>query len=145
MSRVFQVTFDAHDPERLGAFWAFALGYVPDAPPRGFATWAEFLAHVDVPEDLWNSAFGLHDPQGTGPRLFFQQVPEDKVVKNRVHLDLRAAEGLTGEERMAALEQRAAALVAAGATRLHRQEPDGRLSAGWIVMADPEGNEFCLD
>ena len=77
--------------------------------------------------------------------MFFQKVPEGKQVKNRVHLDLRAAPGLEGEERMAALEAEAARLVGHGATRLERHEPSPPLQGGHIILADPEGNEFCLD
>jgi hypothetical protein len=72
-------------------------------------------------------------------------VPEDKVDKNRVHLDVRAAPGLQGDERMAALEVECDRLVARGATRVRRYEPAPPMSAGFIVMTDPEGNEFCLD
>ncbi|MBX7267238.1 hypothetical protein KIF24_15265 [Micromonospora sp. Llam7] len=78
-------------------------------------------------------------------RLFFQQVPEDKVAKNRVHLDVRAAAGLTGAERMAALQAECDRLVALGATQVRRVEPAPPLEAGFIVLTDPEGNEFCLD
>lgn len=145
MAVTIQVTFDAHDPEALGAFWADALGYVADEPPGGFATWDALLDHYGVPADQRNTAFAVHDPDGVGPRVFFQRVPEGKTAKNRVHLDLRAAEGLQGPERMDALEARCAELVAAGATRVRRHEPDGWSSAGFIVMTDPEGNEFCLD
>jgi hypothetical protein len=77
--------------------------------------------------------------------VFFQRVPEGKSAKNRVHLDVRAAPGLAGEERMAALESECDRLVAVGARRLRRVEPDPPLGAGFIVMTDPEGNEFCLD
>ena len=66
------------------------------------------------------------DPDGAGPRLFFQQVPEGKTAKNRVHLDVRAAPGLEGDERMAALEAECERLVALGATRVERLEPDRR-------------------
>ena len=121
MSRHLQVTFDAHDPNALSSFWR------------------------DVPEEQRNTRSAIEDPDGQGPRLFFQQVPEGKVAKNRVHLDVRAAPGLQGEQRMAALEAECARLVALGATRLRRHEPDPPLSFGFIVMADPEGNEFCLD
>ena len=72
-------------------------------------------------------------------------MPEPKAAKNRVHLDVRAAPGLRGDERMAALEPECERLVALGATRQQRFEPDGAMSAGHIVMTDPEGNEFCLD
>ena len=67
------------------------------------------------------------------------------MAKNRVHLDVRAAPGLSGEERMAALETECNRLVALGATQLRREEPVPPMSAGFIVMADLEGNEFCLD
>ncbi|SFY32344.1 hypothetical protein SAMN02787144_101813 [Streptomyces atratus] len=72
-------------------------------------------------------------------------MPEDKVAKNRVHLDVRAAPGLQGEERMAALEVECDRLVSLGAKRVRRYEPAPPMSAGFIVMTDPEGNEFCLD
>jgi hypothetical protein len=62
-----------------------------------------------------------------------------------VHLDVRAAQGLRGEDRMAALEAESTRLVSLGAARVHRFEPEPPLSAGRIVMTDPEGNEFCLD
>ena len=55
------------------------------------------------------------------------------------------APGLVGDDRMAALESEAARLVALGARRLYRVEPDGRMEAGFITLADPEGNELCLD
>ncbi|NSC21849.1 VOC family protein [Streptomyces albus subsp. chlorinus] len=160
MSRHLQITFDAHDPRALSVFWAEALGYVHPGPPgtdlpgsadrapvaeEVFAAWDEFLARVGVPAEQRTAKAALEDPEGHGPRLFFQQVPEDKVAKNRVHLDVRAAPGLEGEERMAALEAACARLVALGASRVSRHEPAPPLSAGFLVLADPEGNEFCLD
>jgi len=66
-------------------------------------------------------------------------------VKNKVHLDVRAAPGLEGGERMAALESECERLIALGATRVQRFEPDPPMSGGHIVMQDPEGNIFCLD
>lgn len=153
MSSHIQVTFDAHDPRTLSSFWRDVLGYVHPAPPGAdlpegadpLAAWDDFLARIGVPEERRNTNSAIEDPEGQGPRLFFQQVPEEKVAKNRVHLDVRAAPGLQGEERMAALEAECHRLVALGATRLRRFEPEPPLSAGFIVMADPEGNEFCLD
>ena len=153
MSREIQVTFDAHDPRALSSFWRDVLGYVHPGPPGvevpegtdPLAAWDEFLERVGVPEDQRNTRSAVEDPDGDGPRLFFQQVPEDKVAKNRVHLDVRAAPGLQGEERMAALEAECDRLVGLGATRVRRDEPAPPLSAGFIVMRDPEGNEFCLD
>ena len=153
MSRTIQITFDAHDPETLSRFWAAALGYVNPGPPGrevapgqdSFDVWHAFLAEVGVPESQWNTASAAEDPEGQGPRLFFQQVPEDKTAKNRVHLDVRAAPGLQGDDRMAALEAECERLVGLGATRVERHEPAPPMSAGHIVMTDPEGNEFCLD
>ncbi|TCM37199.1 VOC family protein [Kribbella sp. VKM Ac-2568] len=153
MSRKIQVTFDARDPRTLSTFWRDVLGYVHPGPPGvdvpegadPLAAWDEFLERVGVPEDQRNTRSAVEDPDGDGPRLFFQQVPEDKVAKNRVHLDVRAAPGLQGEERMAALEAECDRLVGLGAKRVSRSEPEPPLSLGFIVMTDPEGNEFCLD
>lgn len=153
MSRSIQITFDARDPRALSLFWRDVLGYVHPGPPGvdlpdgadPLAAWDDFLAGNGVPEERRNSASALEDPAGAGPRLFFQQVPEDKVAKNRVHLDVRTAPGLAGDERMAALEAESDRLVALGATRLRRFEPEPPMSHGFLVMADPEGNEFCLD
>ena len=160
MSREVQVTFDAHDPRALSTFWRDVLGYVHPGPPGvevpegsdplaashaasdPLAAWDDFLARIGVPEDQRNSRSAIEDPEGRGPRVFFQQVPEDKVAKNRVHLDVRAAPGLQGEERMTALEVECDRLVALGASRLARHEPAPPLSYGFIVMADPEGNEL---
>ncbi len=143
-SRQVQVTFDCADPAALAAFWAEVLGYRLDSPPPGFATWEAALEAWGVPPERRNDRSAVSDPDGTGPRLFFQRVPEGKTAKNRVHLDVRAAPGLAGEDRMAALEQEATRLTGLGATRLERFEPDD-LRAGHVVMQDPEGNEFCLD
>jgi len=153
MSRYFQVTFDAHDPQALSSFWRDALGYVHPAPPGvdlpegadPLAAWEVFLRDARVPEDQWNTRSALEDPDGHGPRLFFQQVPEGKTAKNRLHLDIRVAHRLEGEERMTVLEAECARLVALGATRVQRFEPDLPLEHGFIVLTDPEGNEFCLD
>src|SRR3954468_180545 len=145
MSRQVQMTFDCADPARVAEFWAEVLGYKLPDPPPGFESWDQALESLGVPPEGRNDASALEDPAGEGPRLFFQRVPEGKQVKNRVHLDVRAAPGLEGEARMAALEAEAERLVAYGATRLQRYEPAPPLQAGHIVMADPEGNEFCLD
>lgn len=150
--RQVQVTLDCADLDALARFWAEALGYRLDDPPAGFDTWEAALEAWGVPREEWNARSACHDPSGTGPRLFFQRVPEGKPLregspaKNRLHLDVRAAPGLHGQERMAALEAEAERLVGLGATRLRRFEPDSSPGeAGFIVMQDPEGNEFCLD
>ena len=79
-----------------------------------------------------------------GPRLFFQRVPEGKVVKNRVHLDVRVGTGLVGQERLAALEAEQDRLIALGASHFETLYADG-VNESCIVMQDVEGNEFCLD
>lgn len=144
MAIEFQVTFDCADPRRLATFWAAALHYEIPGPPGEYASWDEFLAERGIPEDQWNMASAARDPDDVGPRLYFQQVPEGKRVKNRVHLDLRCAPGLGGDQRMAALEREAERLAGLGATRVERHEPAWN-HGGFIVMTDPEGNEFCVD
>ncbi|MEU4716458.1 VOC family protein [Micromonospora purpureochromogenes] len=145
MARDVQITFDCADPAGLAAFWAEALGYRLQDPPGGFQSWEQALEAMGVPPERRNDASAVVDPEGSGPRLFFQRVPEGKQAKNRVHLDVRAAPGLEGDARMAALEAEAERLTGHGATRLGRYEPAPPLGAGHLVMADPEGNEFCLD
>lgn len=153
MTRTVQITIDAHDPGGLSRFWAEVLGYEIPGPPGvdlsdgtdPLDAWAAFLTQIGVPADQHNSRSAVEDPAGVGPRVFFQQVPESKVTKNRVHLDVRAAPGLAGEERMAALGAEAERLVGLGATVIARHDPQPPMDAGHVVLADPEGNEFCLD
>lgn len=145
MSREVQVTFDCADPAALADFWALVLGYRLQDPPPGFDSWEAALEALGVPPENRNDASALVDPDGRGPRVFFQRVPEGKTAKNRVHLDVRAAPGLAGDERMAALEKECERLVGLGGRRLERHEPAPPMAGGHIVMADPEGNEFCLD
>ncbi|MFG3510488.1 VOC family protein [Streptomyces sp. NPDC047821] len=135
----FQVTFDCAEPERVARFWCEVLGYVAP-PPKGFATWEEYQR--SQPPEKRGSWFACTDPTGAGPRLYFQRVPEGKVVKNRVHLDVRVGTGLVGAERLAALEAECTRLIALGAVRVEllADEYDS-----CIVMQDVEGNEFCLD
>ncbi|MBI2237310.1 MAG: VOC family protein [Actinobacteria bacterium] len=143
MATPVQVVIDCTDPDRLARFWATALGYVLQPPPEGFASWEEALTAWGVPESEWSSRSAVVDPDGAGPRVYFQRVPEPKVVKNRVHLDLNAGGGSEtppGERRrrvMAEVER----LVAAGAT-VFREVEEG--DEHWVVMQDPEGNEFCV-
>jgi Glyoxalase-like domain len=138
----FQVTFDCAEPERVARFWCEVLGYVVAPPPEGFATWEDF--EREQPTEDRGSAFACVDPTGVGPRLFFQRVPESKVVKNRVHLDVRVGTGLVGEERLAALEAECARLLPLGAARV-RLLPADDDNESCLVMQDIEGNEFCLD
>src|SRR5204862_1056443 len=137
-----QVTFDCAEPERVARFWCEVLGYVVPPPPEGFATWDDF--DRALPPEQQGSAFACIDPSGVGPRLFFQRVPEGKVVKNRLHLDVRVGTGLVGEERLAALEAECARLVALDAVRVRLLLADGD-NESCLVMQDIEGNEFCLD
>lgn len=143
MSREVQITFDGDDPAALAAFWAEALGYSVQPPPEGFDSWDDALRAFGVPEDQWNSRSAIV-AEGR-PRVFFQRVPEGKLSKNRVHLDVRVADGQTGDERMQTLETEASRLEPLGASRAYRVEPDGAMELGFITMRDPEGNEFCLD
>lgn len=137
-----QITFDCADPDRLAAFWADVLGYQVQPPPAGFASWPEFLTAQGVPVEQWPHVSAVIDPAGHGPRIFFQQVPEPKIVKNRVHLDVNIGAGIGDPAaRRAHLEATAERLLTRGARQLHSVEQHGEY---WIVMQDPEGNEFCL-
>ena len=119
------LAFDAADPHRAAAFWADALGYVAEP---GY----------DDPDGA-----SIVDPDGTRPAISFLRVPEPKMAKNRVHIDIHVAVGMQGDERRRAIEAEAARLTGLGAPVLVRVEP-GMLSEFFIVMADPEGNEFCV-
>ncbi|MCU1593938.1 MAG: hypothetical protein JWO12_1330 [Frankiales bacterium] len=123
--RQVQVTFDCAEPQRVARFWCEVLGYVQQ--------------HDE--DASWSAA---SDPTGTGPRLFFQRVPEGKVGKNRVHLDVRVGTGLVGDERLAVLASECARLVALGAVRGTLLLADEE-NESCQVMQDVEGNEFCLD
>ncbi|MFJ9445618.1 VOC family protein [Kitasatospora sp. NPDC101235] len=138
----FQVTFDCAEPERVGRFWCEALGYVPPAPPEGFDTWDDY--NLTLPPEERGSWFAASDPTGVGPRMYFQRVPEGKVVKNRLHLDVRVGTGLVGAERLAALEAECARLIPLGATRGQLLVADDK-NESCLGMFDVEGNEFCLD
>ncbi|WP_127507196.1 VOC family protein [Actinoplanes solisilvae] len=137
----FQVTFDCAEPQRVGRFWCEVLGYVPPAP-QGFDSWDDY--ERSRPAEKQESDFAAVDPTGAGPRLYFQRVPEGKVVKNRLHLDVRVGTGLVGDERVAALEAECARLITLGATRVRLLLADDE-NESCLVMHDIEGNEFCLD
>lgn len=138
-----QVTFDAADPRALAAFWGETLGYVEQPPPQGFDSWEAWAEANGMPREDWDKYDARVDPDGAGPRLYFQRVPEPKTAKNRVHLDLAVGggRGTPPEElrrNIAAAVERA---VAAGATKV--REVDER-DEYWVVLQDPEGNEFCM-
>jgi hypothetical protein len=138
----FQVTFDCKEPGRVARFWCEVLGYVLPPPPEGFATWEDYNLALPLEQrDAWSACV---DPTGVGPRLFFQRIPEGKVVKNRLHLDVRAGAGLVGAERLAVLEAEGARLIALGATPVLLQHADEE-NESCYTLQDIEGNEFCLD
>jgi hypothetical protein len=142
MAKRLQVVFDCADPDALAHFWAEATGYILQPPPEGFDSWEDFLRKMDVPEDKWDKASAIVDPDGVGPRIYFQKVPEGKTVKNRVHIDINQGTRETPmEERRRLVEAEADRLKGFGATQFRRVEEDGEFC---IVMQDPEGNEFCL-
>jgi len=137
-----QVTFDCASPRAVAEFWKAVLGYVDPPVPPGFDSWAAYEA--SLPAESQDASWACQDPEGVGPRLYFQRVPEAKTVKNRVHLDVRVGTGLTGDEKLAALEAEAARLEPLGARRLQLLLADEE-NESCLVMADVEGNEFCLD
>ena len=139
-----QVVIDCADPAQLSQFWATALHYKLEDPPDGFATWEAWLADAGIPESEWNSASALVDPDGAGPRIYFQRVPESKVVKNRVHLDLNVSKKreVGADEGRRRVDAEVERLTGAGATVVR---PGGEERGEyWVVMQDPEGNEFCV-
>ncbi len=93
MATGIQVAMDCADPDGLARFWATALGYKLEDPPEGYTSWPKWLTAHSIPEEEWNSASAIVDPDGKGPRLWFQRVPEPKTVKNRVHMDLNISGG----------------------------------------------------
>jgi catechol 2,3-dioxygenase-like lactoylglutathione lyase family enzyme len=146
----FQVVIDCADPARLVRFWATALGYRVEDPPDGFDGWNAFWRSIGVPDDELDDASdagdSLVDPDGAGPRIVFQKVPEGKVVKNRLHFDMRASGGRNFPiaVRRERVEAEADRLVEAGARRL-RVLAGGGVDHYAVVMQDPEGNEFCIN
>nr|CAA9327575.1 MAG: hypothetical protein AVDCRST_MAG46-1230 [uncultured Nocardioidaceae bacterium] len=144
MSALIQVTFDCTDVKAQAEFWAEALGYVEQPPPEGFSTWEEVLERSGVPREEWGLRTALVDPDGAGPRMFFQTVPEPKTAKNRIHLDIHVGVGTRGDERQRLLDAEAARLTGLGARILWRGPAESG-SQSFITLADPEGNEFCVD
>lgn len=144
MSTRWNLTIDCARPAELARFWALALGYVEKPPPAGFASWEEWFARHDIPEEEWGDGAYLSDPDGVGPALSFQKVPESKAVKNRVHLDVQAGGGreTPWEVRWPRVVEARERLTAAGATVVAEYDMQGR--PDHVMLADPEGNEFCL-
>jgi hypothetical protein len=131
MATGIQITFDAADPPALAEFWALALDYVLQPPPPGFDSWEAFAEANGIPPERFGDYGAVVDPAGEGPRLLFLRVPEGKVAKNRVHLDVGVPDR----------EAHVARLVEAGGRRI---DDRSELGSVWTVMEDPEGNVFCV-
>ena len=136
----FQVTIDSAAPHELADWWAAALGWQVEPQDEAFIrrmVAAGAAAESDTTEHrgalVWRVGAAITSPDAGRPRVLFQLVPEEKTVKNRLHLDVRV-----GAERQ---EAEVARLRGRGASELWRgaQGPNS-----WVTMADPEGNEFCV-
>jgi hypothetical protein len=123
VARIRDVVFDSRHPASLARFWASVLEGYEVAPYDQAELDRLHAAGIDDPED--DPTVLVEAPPGGSARLWFQRVPESKLVKNRVHLDLTCADVGAEAERLTGL----------GARVLARQEQ-------WVTMADPEGNEF---
>jgi hypothetical protein len=136
-----QVVFDCADPPLMARFWAMALGYQIQGPPEPTAEWLAFQAEHGIPEERWNDASAIADPDGNGPRVYFQRVPEPKTVKNRLHLDVNAGgpPGAPPAERRSHVDEAVKRLTASGAAFIAASTQYGEYCA---TMLDPEGNEF---
>lgn len=140
----FQITVDCNDPDRLARFWAEALHYDLQGPPDGHDSWRAFWLSVGVSEDEVEEGYdSIVDPSGAAPRIWFQSVPEGKLVKNRLHLDLLVGGGRTVplEERRRRVDDEAGRLIALGAIRRDTMDSSDQDHYA-VAMADPEGNEF---
>lgn len=137
LSRRFGVTIDCRHPMTLAQFWCDLLGYVEEPAPVGYSSWQEYDIANGVTAAEAASGCTIIDPDGRGARLYFQQVPEGKRGKNRVHLDIVAS----GRRRWSDVTTAAGRAVARGGRVISESDdPADR----FIVLADPEGNEFCL-
>jgi hypothetical protein len=145
MATDWTLTIDCANPAVLAAFWTSALGYVDASPPIGFDSWQDWNTQLAVPEEEWGDGATIEDPDGLRPRISFLKVPEAKAVKNRIHLDVQVGGGRSEdlEDRWPRVTAAVTRLVAAGATVIREDTlDDGR--PDHVVMADPEGNEFCV-
>jgi hypothetical protein len=138
MAARIDLTFDCADAVKLAQFWKLALGYVDEPPPPPFTTREEWLDSLDLPDGDEGGAAWLCDPDGAGPRLSLLEVPEPKTAKNRLHIDIRVADRSSPQAKWAAVTTEVARLAAAGAKVLTQD------AQHHVVMADPEGNEFCV-
>ncbi len=144
MATAIQIVFDCANPEHQAEFWMGALHYRRQDPPPGHATWEEWARAQGIPEERWHDADAIVDPEGAGPRIYFQKVPEGKVAKNRMHMDLNVSggPGVPLEERKVRVLAEVERLKSLGATdRRGAIEKEGEF---WVRMNDPEDNEFCV-
>ena len=147
MAVTYQLVIDCTSPELLAHFWAEALHYVIAPSPSGFDSWDDFYRSIGVPEDeLGTGPDRIEDPNGEGPRIWFQIVPEQKSIKNRIHIDVNASGGraVSLDTRRERVEAEAARLMSLGATRLHTNVEEG-LDHYSVALIDPEGNEFDIN
>jgi hypothetical protein len=145
MAVSYQLVIDCTSPEQLVHFWAEALHYVIAPPPSGFASWDDFYRSIGVPEQMLSGGTDvIEDPNGEGPRIWFQIVPEKKSIKNRIHIDVSASSGRGSslETRRERVEAEATRLVSLGATRLPAIDEEEGLDHYSVALVDPEGNEF---
>lgn len=138
MPRRIDLTLDCHDVARIAEFWKRALGYDDEPPPEPFASREEWLDHHGVPAEERDDAAWLHDPSGHGPRLSILKVPEGKVAKNRLHMDLHVSDGPGSTGRWDRIVEISEDLTDAGGAVITIYDDHH------IVMRDPEGNEFCI-
>ena len=141
----FQLVIDCANPDRLAHFWAAALRYELAPPPAGFATWNDYYRDLGIPdEELADGADRISDPHGHGPSIWFHVVPETKIVKNRLHLDIHASGERADpiETRKQRVDAEARRLLDLGATTVGALMEDGILDLYAVGMKDPEGNEF---
>ena len=143
MAYTFQLVVDANDPHVLADWWAETLGWRVEAQDATFIRSMIDQGHATEAQTreyrgalVWREGAAIHpdtEPSPQRARILFQEVPEAKTVKNRVHIDLRL-----GDDDAEAVRER---LVARGATVLHSGQQGPHT---WVTMADPEGNEFCV-
>jgi Glyoxalase-like domain len=120
MAVSYQLVIDCSSPEPLAHFWAEALHYVVAPSPAGFESWDDFYKSIGVPDDeLGIGDDRIEDPNGEGPGIWFQVVPEKKSIKNRIHVDVHASGGRDTplETRRGLVEAEATRLEDLGATR----------------------------
>jgi hypothetical protein len=147
----YQLVINCADPEPQARFWAAALGYVLEPPPAGFATWDDYRRDLGLPEEfLGVGTDSIVDPDGSGPRIWFQVVPDRKTITNRLHFDIHASGGREHpiEIRRQRVDAEAKRLADLGATildDLSQEDLDDGIDWYAVAMRDPEGNEFDIN